>query len=137
MLVRPVFTGFNGLTMLTGCHPPQEPLFFNMSERGSDVRKWQDSGSEGTHLIIKSSSTWHEGLEKYRPPAVKLGSQWTLQSLECHARGVPFCSPPGPNGGSHRATALTQGLFVSVCLFCPSTPSPLYSTHLALGFHFG
>lgn len=44
---------------------------------------------------------------------------------------------------SHRATALTQGLFVSVCLLCPSTPtaphasSLLHWTHLALGFHFG
>ena len=44
---------------------------------------------------------------------------------------------------SRRFTALTQGLFVSVCLLCPSTPnhlcasSSLYITHLALAFDFG
>lgn len=39
---------------------------------------------------------------------------------------------------SRKATALTQGLFVSVCLLFPSvapTPPLLYWTHLALGFH--
>ena len=48
------------------------------SQRGSEVRNWLHSGSEGTYLIINRTTAWHEGLEKYMPPGVKLLSHWTV-----------------------------------------------------------
>lgn len=42
------------------------------------MRGWQHSGSEGTRLIINSTTAWHEGLEKDMPPGVNLEPQWTV-----------------------------------------------------------